>query len=133
MKDLLQLELFLLLMIDISAISLQFDANQGPNLLLPDDFELRLATTKWFFENSAKLEKMNKSSLRNKFNEFIVSEGFCDMSEKELDKAFNSVHNLQKKKKEFDTNINIFKMLKNNKEMDSKKGMKMFRFNQWSG
>ena len=88
-------------------MTFNFDLNQASNLQLQGDFELRLATTKWFFEHNEKLVNLSQESLRDEFNEFIVSRRFSDKSDKELEKAFSLVQNLQKKKKELDFRIRM--------------------------
>jgi len=91
-----------------------------------------LAVTKWFIENDNKLVKMNQNHLRDEFIEMIETEGLNGgKSEKELEKAFDLVKNLQKKEKELGIKkeANTFKFLKNNKESGSTRS----KWSQWSG
>ena len=132
MKEFFKTKIFLLLLLGIPSLALKFDQNRG-------DFELRLAVTKWFIENDNKLVKMNQNHLRDKFIEMIETEGLNGgKSEKELEKAFDLVKNLQKKKKELGIKkeeliikkeANTFKFLKNNKESGSTRS----KWSQWSG
>jgi len=88
-------------------MALNYDMNKYSNAQVQKNFELLLATIKWFIENDRKLVNLDVLSLANEFEKFIASEGFDDKSQKDLEYAFGVALNLQKKKSQLKSGIKL--------------------------